>query len=187
MLLSLIISRLLGLQKASSRVRVTEDVLLTREKELIAQWTPERDAEARREGWTMVQVHGTPLLALHVLNEHYAGLPEHYVRMRGHAGSKTAWIAHDIHWQLSVARKLAMEGRLRKLPEPDPALRSYAEWLGRNRTIYDARHDGIQIIADDEVRRSLAACGLKGAVVSVLIGSTDQHPHSRPKRLFRSQ
>jgi hypothetical protein len=131
----------------------------------------------------MVRVHNTPLLALHVLNEQYVGLPEHYVRMMGHAGSKVAWVAHDIHWQLSVARKLAIEGRLRKLPEPDAALRGYAEWLGHHRSIYDARHDGIQIVADDEVRRTLAACGQKGAVASVLIGSTDQRPHSRSKRL----
>ena len=183
MLLSLISKCLRGLQKSAPYAAVSDDVLLDHEKELIALWTPERDAQARREGWTMVQVHNTPLLALHGFNEQYVGLPEHYVRMMGRAGSKVAWVAHDIHWQLSVARKLAMEGRLRKLSEPDEALRGYTEWLGHHRSIYSARHDGIQILADDEVRRTLAACGQKGAVVSVSIGSTDQHPHVRSTRL----
>ena len=181
--MSLITYCLRGSQRRRALPELSDDVLLSREKDLIARWTPDLAAEARREGWTMVRVYNTPLLALHVLDQRYVGQPEQYVRIRGHAGSRAAWIAHDIHWQLSVARKLAMEGRLRKLPEPDEALRGYAEWLGRHRSIYDARHDGIQIFADDEVRRTLAACGHQGAVVSVLIGSTDRRPHSRPTRL----
>lgn len=183
MFLSLITCCFRGFQRRWAFPELSDDVLLTREKDLIARWTPALEVEARREGWTMVRVYNTPLLALHVLDDKYVGQPEQYVRMHGHAGSRAAWIAHEIHWQLSAARRLAMQKRLRKLAEPDQALRYYAEWLGKHRTIYEAKRDGIRIVADDEVRRMLAACSDKGAVASVLMGSSDLHAdlHSKPR------
>jgi hypothetical protein len=173
MLLSLIYSHLRRMRGRRALPRLADDVLLHREKELIAQWTPELDAEARREGWAMVKTHHSPLLALHVLDSSYVGYPEQYVRMRARAGSRAAWIGHTIHWQLSVARKLASEGRLRKLQEPDLALHKQVQWLLARQSYLTMHMNGVQIVACDELRRRMVACSDHGAIVAVAMKSLD--------------
>lgn len=55
MLLSLITACLRKLHPVQAYVSVSEDELLTREKELIAQWTPDLTAQAHREGWSTLR------------------------------------------------------------------------------------------------------------------------------------
>ncbi|WP_262029718.1 hypothetical protein [Microvirga sp. Mcv34] len=170
MLLSLIYSHLQRM-KGRRALPPLDDVLLHREKELIAQWTPELDAEARKEGWTMVQTHRSPLLALHILDPSFVGYPEQYVRMRARAGSRAAWVGHTIHWQLSVARKLASEGRLRKVEEPDQALHEQVQWLLARQSYLTMHMHGVQLVACDELRRRMVACSDHGAIVAVAMKS----------------
>ena len=171
MLLSLIYSRLQRMKGLRAVPPLADDVLLHREKELIAQWTPELDAEARKEGWTMVQTHHSPLLALHILDRSFVGYPEQYVRMRARAGSRAAWVGHTIHWQLSVARKLASEGRLRKVEEPDLALHEQVQWLLARQSYLTMHMQGVQLVACDELRRRMVACSDHGAIVAVAMKS----------------